>query len=443
MTAAFAPSWLDTEAALDVINFTVSQSEADGCQVNLRASSSALSRFSENQIGQNLSRDRCQIAITSTFGQSSATTSTTELDRDAIQASVRRAEALARVAPADPERLPLLEPQSYDDRLPAFDDATANCSPRARGEAIRQACQQAASAGVTASGTFSTEALLTAVGNSQGLRACDRLTEAEFSFSARVGFGSSWTQQTASAMADLPIETAVARTIARARASQSPRAIAPGTYPVIFEAQAFASLLAPVAWDFDARAADEGRSFLSAPEGGNRVGEELFSPIVHIRRDPAHPLLQSRRFFSDGWPNSLLEVVRDGVPQTLSYNRFWAQQQGRQPTGPLFPIVMSGSHRDLAELIAETERGILVSRAWYVRYVNPRTLEVTGMTRDGTFWIENGAIAYPIANLRFNQKLPEMLRHIDAVAREQRFGNTIVPGVRTQAFSFSSITDSI
>jgi predicted Zn-dependent protease len=148
-------------------------------------------------------------------------------------------------------------------------------------------------------------------------------------------------------------------------------------------------------------------------------------------------------FFSDGLSNRYTEVIKDGVPQTLSYSRYWAQQQGKEPTGALFPIVMTGSNQSLADLIAQTERGILVNRAWYVRYVNPRTLEVTGMTRDGTFWIEEGQIAYPIKNLRFNQNLPQMLEEVDALSTVQRFGSSVVPGVRVRAFNFTSVTDSV
>ena len=141
--------------------------------------------------------------------------------------------------------------------------------------------------------------------------------------------------------------------------------------------------------------------------------------------------------------NRYLEIIKDGIPQTLSYSRYWAQQQDKQPTGAMYPIVMTGSEQSLSDLIAQTERGILVSRAWYVRYVNPRTLEVTGMTRDGTFWIEDGQITYPIKNLRFNQSLPAMLRDVEAVSTVQRLGRGLVPGVKVGAFNFSSITDSV
>jgi predicted Zn-dependent protease len=176
---------------------------------------------------------------------------------------------------------------------------------------------------------------------------------------------------------------------------------------------------------------------------GNRLGDQLFSPLVQVQRNPAHPLLQMGTCFADGLSNRYLEVIKDGVPQTLSYSRYWAQEQGKEPTGAMYPIVMSGSDQSLADLIAQTERGILVNRAWYVRYVNPKTLEVTGMTRDGTFWIENGQIAYPIKNLRFNQSLPDMLRDVDALTSVQRFRSSVVPGVRVKAFNFSSVTDSV
>jgi predicted Zn-dependent protease len=208
------------------------------------------------------------------------------------------------------------------------------------------------------------------------------------------------------------------------------------------------SLLPWVIWNLDARAADEGRSFMSRTDEkgksiGNRVGEQMFSSLVQVRRDSAHPLLQSGRFFGDGLSDRYLEVIKDGVPQTLSYSRYWAQKQQKEPTGSFYPIVMTGSEKHLADLIEQTERGILVSRAWYVRYVNPRTLEVTGMTRDGTFWIEDGRLAYPIKNLRFNQSLPQMLSNLEALSQVQRCGSSVIPGCKVKDFHFSSITDSV
>lgn len=445
---AAAPTLMGEDHALSLVEKVIERSEAEGVFVSLSTGEESLSRFSENQISQNISKTRFNLTITSYFGTRSASASTTDINPEAIAAAIRRSEELARIAPEDPEWVPLLEPQAYEQRTPAFDEATATLSPLERGKIVQRVCALSAKANVNGSGTLSTEAFLRAVGNSRGMRACNQGTEANFSFTARFEDGSSWSQRTAFAVDQLPIESLTKQLIERAMLSLHPREVSPGTYPVVFNGAAFADLLSWVIWNLDARAADEGRSFMSRTDEagipvGNRLGEAMFSPLVQVQRDPAHPLLQLGTFFSDGLSNCYSKVIHDGVPQTLAYSRYWAAQQGKQPTGSLTPIVMSGSHESLADLIAQTERGILVSRAWYVRYVNPKTLVVTGMTRDGTFWIENGQIAYPIKNLRFNQSLPEMLRDVDDLSVAQRYGSNVIPGVRVRAFNFSSVTDSV
>ena len=434
-----------TEAeALETIEYAIANSQAEGVFVSLNSNESVLSRFSENQISQNIHKNRFNLTITSYFGRKSASAATTELDRETIIATLRRAENLAQFAPEDPEWVELLPPQTYEDRQPAMSSASIGFSPLDRGKLIQQVCHQAKNSNVVGSGTFSSSISLMAIGNSAGLRAVQQGTDADFSFTARQDDGSSWNQLSAWDIAALPILETTEKTIERAIASRNPQEIAPGDYTVIFEPQAMASLLPWVIWNLDARAADEGRSFMSRnDDSGNRVGERLFSPLVRVQRNPAHPLLQSGTFFGNGLPNNYLEIIKDGIPQTLSYSRYWAKQQSTQPTGGFYPIVMSGSNRTTEELIAETERGILVTRAWYVRYVNPRTLEVTGMTRDGTFLIEDGKIAYPIKNLRFNQCLPEMLHNVAAVGKVKRCGSGVIPVCKVKNFHFSSITDSV
>jgi predicted Zn-dependent protease len=448
MTVATAPTLISEDEALSLIDQVIQQSEAEEVEVSLSNSEETLSRYSENQITQNVSSTGFKLSVTSYFGQRSATTSTTELDRDAITETVRRSEDLARIAPADPEWVPLLDPQTYDNRIPAFDEATANLSPLARGELIQTVCQRCTEAKVEGSGTLSTDVELFAIGNSNGLRACNRLTAADFGFTAKIENGSAWSRRSAWSVEQLPIEPMAETIIQRAFAARNPREIQPGVYPVIFDGAAFAELLMWVMFNLDARAADEGRSFMSRLDEsgkpvGNHIGEQLFSPMVQVERNPAHPLIQGSTFFGDGLKKDYLEIVKDGIPQTLSYSRYWASQKGVEPRGAMYPVVMQGSEQSIADLIAQTERGILVNRAWYVRYVNPRTLEVTGMTRDGTFWIEDGKIAGPIKNMRFNQSLPEMLRDVDGLSQVNRYGGSVIPGVRVKAFNFSSITDSI
>ena len=448
MTLAPFKSSIAQSEALALIEFAIAKSQADGVFVSLSTSETALSRFSENQISQNVRKNTFNLTVTSYFGKRSASASTTELDKDAIAKTVKRAEDLARIAPEDPEWVELLPEQTYSDRPVAFDEATATLSPLRKGELIQQVCSMSKDAGVNGSGTLSFEVALNAIGNSAGLRGCDRTTEADFSFTARIDDGSGWNRCTAWGIDQLPITEMTEKVIQRAIASRNPQTIKPGDYTVVFEPSAFASLLPWVIWNLDARAADEGRSFMSRNDDsgnpiGNKVGEQLFSPIVQVQRNPAHPLLQGGRFFGNGLSNNELDIIKDGVPQTLSYSRYWAKEQGVEPTGVMYPIVMAGSDKSVADLIASTERGIFVNRAWYVRYVNPRTLEVTGMTRDGTFLIENGKISHPIKNLRFNQSLPEMLKNVVALTQPKRCGGGVIPGCKVENFHFSSITDSI
>lgn len=447
MIATFNTS-LTQQDAIALIEFAIAKSQADGVFISLSACETALSRFSENQISQNIRKNTFSLTVTSYFGQRSASASTTELERDAIAQTLRRAEDLARIAPVDPEWVELLPEQSYSNRTPAFDEATATLSPLRKGEIIQQVCSLSKDAEVNGSGTLSTRTSLDAIGNSAGLRGCDRTTEADFSFTARIDNGSSWNRCTAWSIEQLPIVELTEKVIERAIASKNPQAIAPGDYTVIFEPSAFASLLPWVIWNLDARAADEGRSFMSRSDDsgkavGHKVGEQLFNPIVQVQRNAAHPLLQGGRFFGNGLSNSELDIIKDGKPQTLSYSRYWAKEQNQKPTGSMYPIVMTGSDQTVADLVAGTERGIFVSRAWYVRYVNPRTLEVTGMTRDGTFLIEDGKISNSIKNLRFNQCLPEMLKNVIALSQAKRCGSSVIPGCKVENFHFSSITDSI
>ncbi|ELR96528.1 TldD/PmbA family protein [Gloeocapsa sp. PCC 73106] len=448
MTLITSPQSLQNEQALDLLDGIIAQSQADGVYVMLKAKDQALSRFSENQLSQNMQINQLNVAITSYFGQRSASAYTTDLTPESLRATLERSESLARLAPEDPEWVPLVEPQSYADRLPGYSEETADFSPLARGAIVQRVCAQGQKAGVESSGVVSTDVSVVAIANSEGLKAVARTTDADFSVTARQENGSSWRQVSAINIKDIPTEAITEQVISRAIASRHPREISPGIYPVVFEGAAFASLLPWVIWNLNAREADEGRSFMSRFDEngqviGNLLGETLFSPLVQVERQPSHPLLQGRTFGSDGLSNKDLTIIGNGIPQTLFYSRYWAKKTGQTPQGDLYPIVMRGSEQSTADLIAQTERGILVSRAWYVRYVNPRTLEVTGMTRDGTFWIENGQIAYPIKNLRFNQVLPEMLREVEGLSQVDRFGGMVVPGVKVGAFCFTSITESI
>ncbi|MFQ5971571.1 MAG: TldD/PmbA family protein [Alphaproteobacteria bacterium] len=447
--ARTVPGPIGEDEALSLIDRVARRSTAGEIEIHLSGVDGSLSRYAGNQTVQNVSKATLALRVTSCRDRRRASASTTELDPDAVAATVRRAEEMAEIAPEDPEFVPPLAPQDYPDHAPLFDDATARCTPAERGELVRQVVSRSASAGVEASGTLATGTRMWAVGNSLGLRAYDRVTTADFSCTTRTADGgSAWVNRTAGALGALPIIEMTDGAIERGHASSRPREISPGRYPVILDAAATAELVRWLMWSMDARAADEGRSFMSrmGADGrpdGNRLGEELFSPLVTLAREPAHPLLGLGRFFDNGLPAHRLAFVRAGVALTLHYDRYWAGRQGVAPTGPPLPLVMAGGEEALQDLVAATERAILVTRAWYVRHVNPRTLEVTGLTRDGTFWIEDGRISHPLKNLRFNQNLPELFQNVDAVGEVQRFGNCVAPVARARGFDFVSVTDSV
>src|SRR6185436_18328059 len=199
--------------------------------------------------------------------------------------------------------------------------------------------------------------------------------------------------------------------IRKALDSRQPQTLPPGTYPAILEPQAVADLLSGFAFGFDARSADEGRSPFSAPGGKTKVGQKIFDERISIYSDPWNPELPGSQSAQGGFPAEKIYLVKNGVLENLVYNRFWAKQKGKEPTpGPVNTILeSSAAPASVEEMIKSTSPGIIVSRFWYIRGTDARTASVTGLTRDGVWFIENGKIAYPVKNFRFNQSITQML----------------------------------
>jgi predicted Zn-dependent protease len=201
-----------------------------------------------------------------------------------------------------------------------------------------------------------------------------------------------------------------------------------------------------------ARPADEGRSFFSRPGGGNRIGERLVDGRVSIWSDPHDPRLFSAPFNAEGLPNRRMVWVEDGTLRNLVYGRYWAQRQGREPTGFVSGWYMEGGASSLDEMIRSTARGLLVTRMWYIRSVDPRTILFTGLTRDGTFLIENGRIAHAVKNLRWNESPIFMLNNLEMLGRPARVvigesgespSTVFVPPMKIRNFTFTSVSDAI
>jgi predicted Zn-dependent protease len=202
----------------------------------------------------------------------------------------------------------------------------------------------------------------------------------------------------------------------------------------------------------NARSADEGRSFFSARGGGNKIGQQVVDPRVTIVSDPGDPDLLASPFGPDGFPTRRIVWMENGVLRNLVYERFWAQRQGVEPTGAPAGIRMEGGTASLDDLVRSTERGVLVTRFWYIRSLDPRTVLYTGLTRDGTFLIENGRVTRPVKNLRFNESPVTMLQNLEQLGRAERVsasesgdigGAIVVPPLKTRDFNFQSVSDAV
>ena len=235
----------------------------------------------------------------------------------------------------------------------------------------------------------------------------------------------------------------------KAVASRDLRAIEPGKYTVILEPAASVDLIQLILLNNGAREADEGRSFLTKPGGGTKLGQKLVDERVTIYSDPANPELPCRPWDFEGLPLTRTPWIEKGIVRNLRYTRYWADKQKKPPVGTPGNWIMEGGSGTLEDLIRSTDRAVLVTRTWYIREVDPQTLLYTGLTRDGTFFVENGKIAYAIKNFRFNESPVIMLNNLDALAKPVRVqgaetvGRVLVPPMRIRDFTFSSLSDAV
>jgi predicted Zn-dependent protease len=232
----------------------------------------------------------------------------------------------------------------------------------------------------------------------------------------------------------------------------NPVAIEPGRYTVVFEPTAVGNLVQFITRAFNARSADEGRSLFSLPGGKNKIGEKVVDQRVTITSDPFDPDVAGSPFSGDGSPTQRVVWIENGIVRNLDYDRFWAQKQGRAPTGAGGSIRMSGGTASLDDLIRSTQRGLLVTRFWYLRPVDQRTILYTGLTRDGTYLIENGKISKPVKNLRFNDSPIFMLNNLEAMGVPERVSASeggdpgqaiMVPPIKVRDFNFTSLSDAV
>jgi predicted Zn-dependent protease len=445
--------WTKEQAKM-LTDRALSFSKAEETFVSLNGGERANVRFARNTATTSGASSGYNLAITASFGKRSGTVTTAEFDDASLQRAARNAEEIAKLSPENPEAMPAIGPQTFAP-VKAFFDDTADASPEWRASSVATAIESSKQKDVVSAGFVETSAAIQAVADSKGLFGFDRFTAADYNLTARTpdGSGSGWASRSFNQLRQLDPAALAAAAIEKAAMSKNPAAIEPGKYAVVLEPAAVADLLASFFFSADARQADEGRSFFSKKGGGNRVGEQILSDKVRIYSDPAHPLAPSPAFDGEGLPIGRNVWVENGLLKDLIYSRFWAQKEGKTPTAGPSNIIMEGGTATLAGLIAGTDRGILVTRFWYIRPLDPQTILLTGLTRDGLFLIEKGKVTRPLKNLRWNQSAVVALNNIEAMTPAERvvsgegFGGAgfalVCPAARIREFTFSSASDAV
>jgi predicted Zn-dependent protease len=419
-------------------------SKADACEVNLNGNAGGNVRYARNTVSTAGAQEDVQMVIQSNFGKRSGTVTLNEFTDESLQRAVTRSEELARLAPEDPEFMGPMEQQRYTPTTSWF-QPTAALTPEQRARAAEGSIQAAKAKQCTAAGFWQDNDSFSAMANSKGLFAWDRSTGVNFSVTVRTadGLGSGYATRDVNDVSRLDAAAASRIATDKAVASREARAIEPGKYTVILEPEASVELIQNMAFNMGARNADEGRSFLSKPGGGTKLGEKLFDERLTITSDPGNPDVPAAPWTGDGRAVNPTTWIEKGVVKNLFYSRYWAQQKGVAATPAPVNLIMAGGTGSLEDLIRDTRRGILVTRTWYIRTVDPQTLLYTGLTRDGTFFVENGRIKHAVKNFRFNESPVIMLNNIDALAKPVRIRGNLIPPMRLRDFTFTSLSDAV
>src|SRR5262245_26125701 len=423
--------------------------KADDASVNVSSEEQSHLRFAANGFTTSGTRDNVTAQVTVWIDRKRGSASTNETDDDSLKAAVAQAEQLARLSPVDIEYLPTLGPQTYKPTH-GYADATAKISPRRRAETINDAIVACEKANVIGAGFYRSIATAGGSATKNGNFNYERSSSVSFGMTARTpdGGSSGYFLRNHFDVDQFDPKRISRESIRKALESREPRTLDAGTYPVILEPQAVADLMGNLVGAFNARSADEGRGAFSAPGGKTRLGEKVFDARVNIYSDPWHPAVPGSQDAQDGLPAKKIYLVRNGVVENLVFTRFWAKKQGKEPTpGPVNTLLeSSAAPATMDEMIKGMDRGLLVGRFWYIRMVDPRTVLLTGLTRDGVWLIENGKIAHPVRNFRFNQSIVQMLAdgNVDMISASERVGGSeaqgrgagFFPALKLRAFNF-------
>lgn len=431
-----------------VLHDALAASGADETETLFTGTEAALTRYTHNEIHENVVEKDCSLNVRAVFGKRVGVASTNRLDQKSIGQTVARAVAIARLAPED-EQFPGLPADGADvTPLPAaFDDATGAASPDVRADAVNRIAQVMYRHGLYAAGYFATRNDVLAVANSKGVRRFFRATDASVNIKAIGEDSSGYAEGFARSTGRLDVDELAERAAKKAIDGRDPIALPAGKYTVVLEPPAFREFLGYLSWaGFGAQALDEGSSFIAG-----RLGEKVMGDNVTMRDDFAHPLSPGIPFDFEGFPRRRVALIESGVARDVVYDSYYAAKMGHANTGHALPapnpdgpfplnIVVEPGTRSPSEIIRGVERGVLVSRTWYIRLVDQKKLLITGMTRDGLFLIENGRVTHGLRNMRFNESIVEALSRCELANELERSESTVLPAVRIDDFNFTSGT---
>jgi predicted Zn-dependent protease len=442
---------LTKDEARTLLQKVLGFSRADECEVKISARDAGNIRYARNSVSTSGQLSSTLLIVTSSFGKKQGIATINEYDETSLAKVVRRSEDLARLAPENPEYMPFPGPQSYQPAATTFIPATAAINSKLRADLTEQSLKIAKDEKVVAAGYLENTVSLSAMLNSHGLFAYNTSTDVNFSVTLRTddGTGSGYAAKGYNDVAVLDVQKSTRIAAWKAAKSVEARALEPGKYTVILEPAAGIVLMENLYNALDARSADEGRSFLSLPGGKTRLGEKLVDEQVTIYSDPWHEKLPGRNYDDEGLPQEKRVWIEKGVIKNLFYSRYWAQKKGVRPIPYPDGFIMSGGNQTLEDMIKGTEKGILVTRLWYIRSVDPQTLLYTGLTRDGTFYIENGQIKFPVKNFRFNESPIIMLNNLEQLGIPERAisgeggSAAMIPPMKIRDFTFTSLSDAV
>jgi len=458
---------LNQDRASEIFQKIRKHSVADDVEVIFYSTQNALTRFANNVIHQNLAEENIAVSVRTVFGGRTARATTNRLDDTSLKNVVQAAESLARVQQGDPDLLPMAWPQGMPNLTVAlprrYFAETAAITPQQRAAKVQEMVGVADRHKLTTAGIVSNSETAEGIFNSRGLARWHTQTSSEISITMLAEDSSGWQKANSPDVANLNAKSLAEIAAKKAAEAGHPREIPAGKYPVILEPAAVLDIIGFMFYDFGGLAILDQRSFLT-----NRVGTRLFGDNINIFDNVSHPLQSGSPFDGEGVPRQKLQLVENGVVKRLVYARGTAEKMKSsefkdkvglvEPTGHGFPVpneigeapmnIVVGAPKEaktIDQMITSIDRGILVTRLWYIREVDPYNKILTGMTRDGTFYVEGGQIRYGVRNFRFNESLIHMLSNVEAMGTPVRASgeesfDMVVPAMLVKDFNFTEVT---